>query len=319
MRSGRSIDDCIVSYAVATIVCEFQFRSKAFKCKTQSATETSRYDTMLVVGLTGGIASGKSTVSRLLTQKHGVALIDLDILARQVVAPNDSSQTLSKLAAHFGTDILNVDGTLDRGALGRLCFGPGKESQKKVLNKITHSAIRKRMMWILFHNWITGTKITVVDTPLLIEGGLWKYCGETVIVWCSPEDQLVRMLARDGESQGLTEEDARSRLSSQDSLQSKLPYADIILDNSSALSSGDRSSSSQVLEAQVADMVRKWNRQYSGLIGNLYWLATWIFPPFAVTVALLCLATRRIKIGKKLKEADRSDTQSIHRRSFGSQ
>lgn len=137
---------------------------------------------MLIVGLTGGIASGKSTVSRLLTEKHQIPLIDLDILARQVVSPSDPSGTLTKLVSHFGQEILNADGTLNRPVLGRLCFGTN-ETNRKILNSITHSAIRKRMVWILFWNWIKGYKITVVDTPLLVEAGLWAWCGSAIIVW----------------------------------------------------------------------------------------------------------------------------------------
>jgi len=136
---------------------------------------------MLIVGLTGGIASGKSTVSTLLKSKHQVPLIDLDVLARQVVSPADSSQTLSHLVSHFGDEILHSDGSLNRPHLGRLCFG--NEENRKVLNRITHRAIRRRMAWLLFWNWIKGEKVTVVDTPLLIEAGMWKMCGELVIVW----------------------------------------------------------------------------------------------------------------------------------------
>lgn len=136
---------------------------------------------MLVVGLTGGIASGKSTVSNLLRDKHRIPLIDLDVLAREVVSPSDSSGTLKKLVSHFGRSILNADGTLNRPALGRMCFG--NEPNRKVLNKITHTAIRKRMAWLLFWNYVRGVKVTVVDTPLLVEAGLWMWCGQAVVVW----------------------------------------------------------------------------------------------------------------------------------------
>jgi dephospho-CoA kinase len=136
---------------------------------------------MLIVGLTGGIASGKSTVSSLLQNKHHLPLIDLDLLAREVVRPTDSSRTLSKLVAHFGSGILQEDGTLDRPVLGRQVFR--NEEERKVLNAITHRAIRKRMAWTLLWNWVRGVKVTVVDTPLLIEAGLWRWCGELVVVW----------------------------------------------------------------------------------------------------------------------------------------
>lgn len=128
--------------------------------------------------------AGKSTVSHLLSSKHEIPLIDLDLLARQVVQPNDPSGALSQLVAHFGPAILNQeDGTLNRPALGRLAFGEGNEESRKVLNRITHSAIRKRMAWLLFWNWVSGVKVTVVDTPLLVEAGLWKWFGAAVLVW----------------------------------------------------------------------------------------------------------------------------------------
>lgn len=142
---------------------------------------------MLVVGLTGGIASGKSTVSSLLRDKHRIPLIDLDVLAREVVRPEDPSRTLSRLVAHFGRSILRPEGedgtlVLDRPTLGRLCFG--NEENRKVLNRITHGAIRKRMVRKLIWSWLVkGEKVVVVDTPLLVEAGLWKWCGLAVLAW----------------------------------------------------------------------------------------------------------------------------------------
>lgn len=140
---------------------------------------------MLIVGLTGGIASGKSTVSSLLSSSHHIPLIDLDVLAREVVRPTDSSRTLQSLVREFGPEILREDGTLDRPALGRLCFGEGaeKEGRRRKLNAITHRAIRRRMVWKLLVNWVRGEKVTVVDAPLLVEAGLWKWCGQAVLVW----------------------------------------------------------------------------------------------------------------------------------------
>lgn len=130
------------------------------------------------MGLTGGIASGKSTVSRII-REHGIPLIDLDEIARTVVRKN--SPTLKRLVIEFGPTILEADGTLNRAALGRLAFR-NKESTR-ALNRITHSAIRRVMAWRLLCLWLTGCKRVVVDTPLLIEAGLYKWCAEVVIVW----------------------------------------------------------------------------------------------------------------------------------------
>lgn len=129
------------------------------------------------------LSKGKSTVSTLLSSKHHVQVIDLDVLARQVVEPNDPSRTLDHLVAYFGRSILQSDGTLDRPALGRMAFGEGNEAARRKLNAITHGAIRKRMMWNLVVNWFKGAKVTVVDTPLLVEAGLWKWCGQAAVVW----------------------------------------------------------------------------------------------------------------------------------------
>ncbi|PWN50863.1 dephospho-CoA kinase [Violaceomyces palustris] len=133
-----------------------------------------------VVGLTGGIASGKSTVSKLISQHPSkIPLIDLDVLARKVVEPGQPA--LKALVKEFGESILEEDGSLNRPALGRLVFGD--EERRKILNRLTHGAIRRRMAWEILIHWIKGEKVVVVDTPLLVEAGMWKWCGEMVLVW----------------------------------------------------------------------------------------------------------------------------------------
>ncbi|KAL9935100.1 hypothetical protein V8E36_006176 [Tilletia maclaganii] len=265
---------------------------------------------MLIVGLTGGIASGKSTVSHLLSEAHKIPLIDLDVLARAVVEPG--TPALKAIVKHFGPSILQEDGRLDRPALGRIVFNDPE--QRKVLNRITHSAVRKRMAWTLFLLWIKGTKVVVVDAPLLVEAGLWAYCGEIVVVWCSPQDQLTRMMSRDA-ANGLTEDDARSRLKSQLPLEEKLPYADVILDNSSALAQsmststqlppseqvqGAKSSrSSDALRAQVAELVQRWSSQTKTFGGAIIWLLEWLIPPFGLAMGFLTIMRRKEAISHK--------------------
>ena len=135
---------------------------------------------MLIVGLTGGIASGKSTVAKLLQSgPDPLPLIDLDILAREVVEPGTS--TLRKLQSHFGDAVIAQDGTLDRPKLGQVIFND--EKQRKVLNGIIHPAIRRRLAWKLAGYWLTGTRVVVVDAPLLIEAGLWRLAGRIVLVY----------------------------------------------------------------------------------------------------------------------------------------
>jgi dephospho-CoA kinase len=132
------------------------------------------------VGLSGGIASGKTTVSRLL-QDAGIPLVDLDVLARQAVEPGTSA--LAAIASFFGPDVLHPDGTLNREALGSIVFHD--EAKRKKLNGIVHPAVRRLMAKEVVRHWLTGQPLCVVDAPLLIEAGLWRYCGRIVLVYWS--------------------------------------------------------------------------------------------------------------------------------------
>ncbi|KIJ34681.1 hypothetical protein M422DRAFT_181728, partial [Sphaerobolus stellatus SS14] len=131
-----------------------------------------------VVGLTGGIATGKSTVSTLL-KSYGIPVIDADVLAREVVAPG--TRGLSQIVKEFGQDILKDDGTLNRPKLGDVVFRD--ESKRKKLNAIVHPAVRRAMLWSVFKCWMRGERLCVLDVPLLIEAGLWKWCGWIVVVY----------------------------------------------------------------------------------------------------------------------------------------
>lgn len=268
---------------------------------------------MLVVGLTGGIASGKSTASYLISSHPAkIPIIDLDLLAREVVEPGQPA--LAALRSTFGPSVINEsDGTLNRAELGRLAFATPEKT--KLLNKITHGAIRRRMVWKLLTYWVRGEKVVVVDTPLLVEAGLWKFCGELVLVYCRKEDQLTRMLARDGQSKGLTEEDAKQRLAAQLPLDDKLVYADTILDNSAnlserveeqhALSAPDWTKdldkkTSLALRVQVDGMVNRWVDNYSG-VKSLRWLLQWLVPPFGLLAGAWRAWTRTSAVKAKLR------------------
>jgi dephospho-CoA kinase len=133
-----------------------------------------------VIGLTGGIATGKSTVSSLLAS-HGIPIIDADVLAREVVGLG--TRGLSQIISAFGRDILQPDGTLDRPKLGELIFDNDIERRK--LNAIVHPAVRRAMIWKVIKCWLRGEQMCVLDVPLLIEVGLWKWMGWVVVVyWC---------------------------------------------------------------------------------------------------------------------------------------
>ena len=139
-----------------------------------SSTDTQKK----VIGLTGGIATGKSTVSSLLAS-HGIPIIDADVLAREVVAPG--TRALNQIVAEFGRDILQSDGTLDRPKLGELIFN--NDAKRKKLNSIVHPAVRRAMIWRVIKYWLRGEKMCVLDVPLLIEVELWKWMGWVVVVY----------------------------------------------------------------------------------------------------------------------------------------
>jgi len=243
-----------------------------------------------VVGLSGGIASGKSTVSRIL-QENQIPLIDLDVLARLVV--QKGSRTLNKLVKEFGPTILNQDQTLNRAELGRLAFS--SKERTRALNKITHSAIRRALVWRLLQLWLTGTRRVVVDTPLLIEAGLYKWCAEVVIVhWCVPfsdesneSQQLKRMLQRD-QGKGLTEGDAKSRLAAQMPLSEKVTYADVVIDNGVDANE----SSPPRLRAQVGKLVSRWRHESQRTSFIVLWLLSWLVPPFGLLYGLVIVYVR---------------------------
>ncbi|KAF7301076.1 CoaE-domain-containing protein [Mycena indigotica] len=224
---------------------------------------------MLVVGLTGGIATGKSSVSNLLKAK-GIPLIDADVLARQVVAPGTTG--LRKIVAFFGKEILLPDGSLDRKKLGSIIFND--EAKRRKLNSIVHPAVRRAMLWAVVNNWLSGRRFCVLDVPLLIESGLWRFYGKIVVVFCSPEVQLERLMKRDNSSA----EDASARLNSQLPITDKILYADHVVDNSG---------SPEDLEGHVNELVRVLKRD-----SGWSWRLSWLFPPYGVLSALLTLVWR---------------------------
>ena len=136
------------------------------------------FTTHPVVGLTGGIATGKSTVSNLL-RARGVPLVDADLIARQVVEPG--TPALAKIQAYFGDGVIQPDGTLDRKKLGTIIFND--EEKRRKLNGIVHPAVRSAMLWQVLGYWVRGNKYCVLDVPLLIEGSLWKMVGKVVVVY----------------------------------------------------------------------------------------------------------------------------------------
>lgn len=176
------------------------------------------------IGLTGGIATGKSTVAKLLME-HGAIIIDLDVIAREVVEPGQSS--LLRIAERFGQAVLQEDGSLDRKRLGSIIFADPIE--RKALEAILHPAIRSVMKErMLHHESQSPDKLIVVDVPLLYESGLESYFDEIMVVYVPRETQQKRLMERDK----LTASEAQKRLDAQMAIEEKKAKADIVIDNS---------------------------------------------------------------------------------------
>jgi len=225
---------------------------------------------MLVVGLTGGIASGKSTVSGLI-KSYGIPIIDLDQLARKVVEPGSTG--LRKIQEHFSDqkDIINSNNqTLNRDRLGQIIFND--PNQRKWLDGLLHPIIRRLMVFELVKFWLSGHKICVIDSPLLIETGMWKFCGKVILVYCSEQIQIQRLKLRNQ----LTTSEAKSRILSQLPLKSKLTYADHIIDNSGNVID---------LEHQIQSLIHKFQTSNNRLI----WLLNWLIPPIGLLNGLLLI------------------------------
>jgi dephospho-CoA kinase len=175
-----------------------------------------------LVGLTGGIATGKSTFAAAL-RALGVPVVDADQLARAVVAPG--TPALAELARAFGPGVLGPDGALDRKALGALVFAD--EGARRRLEAITHPAIRRAMQAETARLEAAGHDLAFYDTPLLYEVGLDAAVALVVVVWAPPEAQLARLQARDG----LSRAEAEARLAAQLPVAEKAARADVVVDN----------------------------------------------------------------------------------------
>ncbi|AIT88989.1 dephospho-CoA kinase [Corynebacterium ulcerans] len=193
---------------------------------------------MIIVGLTGGIGSGKSTVSRALARK-GACIIDADQIAREVVEPGSS--VLLELAQAFGEDVV-VDGVLDRSLLASRAFVDEEHTQ--LLNGITHPEICRRIKDRLVQAREEGNRVAVLDHPLLLEQGLAAEVDLVVVVDVPAEIRVQRLVA----FRGIEEQDARNRIARQMSDAARLEKADVVIDNSRALSD---------LEPQIEEL---WER-----------------------------------------------------------
>ena len=176
---------------------------------------------MRVLGLTGGIGSGKSMVAQIFAEL-GAVVIDADKLAREVVEPGQPA--LQEIASTFGPDVLLPDGRLDRPKLAGIIFSDPAERAK--LDAITHPRIRERMEGqIEARRW--GRGVLILDIPLLYENNRTNMVEKVIVVWVDAQTQLQRIRQRDG----LSAEAARQRISAQMPLDAKRARADHVIDN----------------------------------------------------------------------------------------
>jgi len=198
----------------------------------------------LLVGLTGGIATGKSTVADTL-RRLGAEVIDADQLAREVVAPGEPA--LAEIVREFG-DVLQPDGTLDRKKLGAIVFGD--TPRRKRLEAITHPAIRERFLARLRELAAVGFEgLVFFDAPVMIESGNYRSMDRLVVVSTGDATQRERLMARDGMSAA----EASRRMATQMPVADKAKLADYVIDNS-----GDRAATEartrEVFEALLAEL-----------------------------------------------------------------
>jgi dephospho-CoA kinase len=179
---------------------------------------------VLLVGLTGGIGSGKSTVSAMLAER-GAVVIDADVIAREVVEPGQPAY--AAVAERFGPGVVAADGTLDRAAIAAIVFND--RDALKDLEAITHPAVGARMVELMQAQADTEN-VVVLDVPLLVEKGTYETAG-TIVVDVDPEIAVRRLV----EQRGMSEGDARRRMAAQVSREERLAKADFVIPNDGSL------------------------------------------------------------------------------------
>ena len=188
--------------------------------------DEARTAPMKIFGLTGGIACGKSTVSRMLVGR-GATVIDADQIARDVVMPGKPAY--EDIVKTFGEGVLAPDGTIDRPALGRIVFGD--EQARSKLNAITHPRIGQETAQRIQKVREQGVKVLIYDAALLVETGGYKMYEALIVVTADPAVQLERLIARDR----IPAEEARKKIDAQFPLEKKVAVADYVIENSGDL------------------------------------------------------------------------------------
>lgn len=207
---------------------------------------------ILKVGLTGGIAAGKSTVAAMLAES-GACVVDADRLTHEVTAPGGTAY--DDVVARFGNGILNPDESIDRARLARLVFAD--DDARKALERIVHPKVRieaARRFETAAAQW--ECRVAVFDAALLVETGAYRDFQRLIVVRCSREMQIRRLTERDG----LTQAEAESRLAAQAPLENKLAVADYVIDTDTALDE-TRSRTAVVYESLLNDFDAEFGRR----------------------------------------------------------
>ncbi|AOZ89753.1 dephospho-CoA kinase [Bacillus xiamenensis] len=194
----------------------------------------------LVIGLTGGIASGKSTVSQMIKEK-GIRVVDADVIAKEVVSKG--TKALHQIVQTFGEEVLLPNGELNRQQLGAIIFSD--EEKRKQLNAIVHPEVRKEMLKQRDEGINQQETFVVLDIPLLFESKLEGLVDRIIVVYTTPELQLSRLMNRNG----LSEEEALNRIHSQLPLEEKCQKADRVIDNTKDLA---------FMRKQLQNILNEW-------------------------------------------------------------
>ena len=173
------------------------------------------------IGLTGGIATGKSSAARLLEQHHGLPVLDADLYARQALEPGQPAT--EAVLERFGPGVVSSGGVVDRRALGAIVFN--NQDERRWLEQLVHPLVRQRFDQELVQ--LDTNPAVVLMIPLLFESGLEALCSETWLVDCDESQQLQRLMARDQ----LNEAEAQARMDAQWPLARKRPLADVLISN----------------------------------------------------------------------------------------
>ncbi|MCY7453815.1 dephospho-CoA kinase [Bacillus altitudinis] len=194
----------------------------------------------LVIGLTGGIASGKSTVSQMIKEK-GIRVVDADIIAKEAVSKG--SAALHQIVQTFGEEVLLPNGELNRQQLGAIIFSD--EEKRKKLNAIVHPEVRKEMLEQRDVGVSNNETFVVLDIPLLFESKLEGLVDRIIVVYTTPELQLSRLMNRND----LSEEEALNRIHSQQPLEEKCQKADRVIENTKDLA---------FMRKQLENILNEW-------------------------------------------------------------